>query len=159
MRSPHFSTPCLNPLAFGSNPGTPVVKIFEPAFDGRTTVLHQVGTKNIQQEMDALAKYCDIDYMLNQLSHGDTSCLSSAQPFYGDFSHMPDNPADVLNLVNSAASAFGQLSASDRAKYNNDWRVWFAANMQADRPAVVAAAAPDTPPSDSADNSDPVKES
>lgn len=159
MRSPHYSPPCLNPLAFGSNPGTPVVRIFEPCFDGRTTVLRQIGTKNIQQEMDALARYCDIDYMLNQLSHGDTSCLSSSQPMYGDFSGMPDNPADVLNLVNGAAAAFGRLSASDRALFNNDWRVWFASSMQAGKPVAVANTA-DNPPTPSTDhNLDTVKDS
>lgn len=140
MRSPHFSPPCLNPLAFPSEAGTPLVKLFEPRFDGRTTCLVQVGTKNIQKEMDALAKYCDINYMLSQLSNGDKSCLSSAQPLYGDFSELPDNPADVLNLVNGAQSAFGQLPASVRASYNNDWRVWFAANLQNRRPASDAPA-------------------
>lgn len=134
MRNPLFSPPCLNPLAFPSEAGTPLVKLYEPRFDGRTTQLVQVGTKNIQKEMDALAKYCDINYMLSQLSNGDKSCLSSAQPLYGDFSQLPDNPADVLNLVNGAQTAFGQLSASVRASYNNDWRVWFAANLQGSRP-------------------------
>lgn len=148
MRSPHFSPPCLNPLAFPSEVGTPLVKLFEPRFDGRTTRLVQVGTKNIQKEMDALAKYCDINYMLTQLSNGDKSCLSSAQPLYGDFSQLPDNPADVLNLVNSAQAAFGQLSASVRACYNNDWRVWFAANLQSGR-SVSDAPADSSVPVDS----------
>lgn len=140
MRSPHFSPPCLNPLAFPSEVGTPLVKLYEPRFDGRTTLLVQVGTKNIQKEMDALARYCDINYMLTQLSNGDKSCLSSAQPLYGDFSQLPDNPADVLNLVNGAQAAFGQLPASVRASYNNDWRVWFAANLQNSRPVSDAPA-------------------
>ena len=141
MRSPHFSPPCLNPLAFPSEVGTPLVKLYEPVFDGRTTVLRQSGTKNIQKEMDALAKYCDINYMLTQLSNGDTSCLSRSQPLFGDFSQLPNNPADVLNLVNGAQAAFGQLSSSARASYNNDWRVWFAASLQNCKP--VANPSPD----------------
>lgn len=148
MRSPHFSPPCLNPLAFPSEVGTPLVKLYEPVFDGRTTVLRQSGTKNIQKEMDSLAKYCDINYMLTQLSNGDTSCLSRAQPLYGDFSELPNNPADVLNLVNGAQAAFGQLSASVRASFNNDWRVWFAANLQNCKPAADSSPS-DSVPSDS----------
>lgn len=162
MRSPHFSKPCLNPLAFGSNPGTPVVKLFEPRFDGSTTSLVQVGTKNIQKEMDSLAKYCDINYMLTQLSNGDTSCLSKNQPLFGDFSRLPDNPADVLNLVNGAQSAFGKLSASDRARYSNDWRVWFASCLQSSRAPVVPTPSDSVPsdsvPSDSIRSDDSVKE-
>lgn len=152
MRSPLFSRPCLNPEAFPSEAGTPLVKLYEPVFDGRTTVLRESGTKNIQKEMDALAKYCDINYMLTQLSNGDTSCLTSAQPLYGDFSQLPDNPADVLNLVNGAQAAFGHLPASVRASYNNDWRVWFAANLQGSRPVsdtpADASVPADSPPSD-----------
>ncbi|ALS03539.1 VP3 [Gokushovirus WZ-2015a] len=136
MRSPHFSQPCLNPEAFPSEVGSPLVKLFEPVFDGRSTSLREVGTKNIQKEMDALAKYCDINYMLTQLSNGDTSCLTRSQPLYGDFSVLPDNPADVLNLVNGAQAAFGQLPASERSRFSNDWRVWFAANLQDSRQAV-----------------------
>ena len=155
MRSPLFSRPCLNPLAFPSEVGTPLVKLYEPRFDGRTTRLVQVGTKDIQKEMDSLAKYCDINYMLTQLSNGDTSCLSRSQPLYGDFSQLPDNPADVLNLISGAQSAFGQLPASVRSSYNNDWRVWFAANLQGSRPGSDAPA--NDPVSPVAPESDPVE--
>lgn len=145
MRNPLFSKPCLNPEAFPSEVGTPLVKLYEPVFDGQSTSLREVGTKNIQKEMDALAKYCDINYMLTQLSNGDTSCLTRSQPLYGDFSQLPNNPADVLNLINSAQSAFGQLSASERARYSNDWRVWFTANLQ-DSGAVVDPSANNSVP-------------
>lgn len=146
MRNPLFSKPCLSPDAYPSEAGTPLVKIYEPVFDGCSTSLREVGTKNIQKEMDALAKYCDINYMLSQLSNGDTSCLTSSQPLYGDFSQLPNNPADVLNLINSAQSAFGQLPASERARYSNDWRVWFTANLQDSGPDVDASTNDSVPP-------------
>ena len=154
MRNPLFSKPCLNPEAYPSEAGTPLVKIYEPVFDGRSTSLREIGTKNIQKEMDALAKYCDINYMLTQLSNGDTSCLTHNQPLYGDFSQLPNNPADVLNLINSAQSAFGQLPASERARYSNDWRVWFTANLQDSGPVIDPAtndsvSAADVQPADS----------
>lgn len=157
MRNPLFSKPCLSPEAFPSEAGTPLVKLYEPVFDGRSTSLREVGTKNIQKEMDALAKYCDINYMLSQLANGDTSCLSSSQPLYGDFSQLPNNPADVLNLINSAQSAFGQLPASERARYSNDWRVWFTANLQDSGPSVDTSAN-DSVPADSVQLDNLVKE-
>lgn len=157
MRNPLFLNPCLNPEAFPSEAGSPLVKLYEPVFDGRSTSLREVGTKNIQKEMDALAKYCDINYMLTQLSNGDTSCLTHAQPLYGDFSQLPNNPADVLNLVNGAQAAFGQLSASVRAGFNNDWRVWFTANLQ-DRNSAVVTSAIDSDPAASVQSGDSVKE-
>lgn len=157
MRNPLFSKPCLNPEAYPSEAGTPLVKIYEPVFDGHSTSLREVGTKNIQKEMDAGAKYCDINYMLSQLSNGDTSCLTSSQPLYGDFSQLPNNPADVLNLINSAQSAFGQLSASERARYSNDWRVWFTANLQDSGPSVDPSTI-DSVPADSVQPDNTVKE-
>lgn len=157
MRNPLFSKPCLNPEAYASEVGTPLVKLYEPVFDGHSTSLREVGTKNIQKEMDSLAKYCDINYMLSQLSNGDTSCLTSSQPLYGDFSQLPNNPADVLNLINSAQFAFGQLPASERARYSNDWRVWFTANLQDSEPSA-GSAANNTDHVDPAPSEDTIKE-
>lgn len=127
-------------------PGQRLARIFEPYFDGSTTQLRQVGTRDIQQEMDALAPYCDINYMLSQLKRGDTSVLASKQAFYGDFTGLSSNPADVINIVSSASDAFGQLSVEERARYNNDWRAWLTAQLSfrpvsgspADASAVVA---------------------
>nr|CAI9750238.1 virion structural protein [Microvirus sp.] len=129
-----------------TNPGERNARIFEPIFDGSTTVLRQTGTKDIQAAMDALAPYCDIRYMLNQLKVGDTSVLSDKPALYGDFTGLPSNPADVINLVTGAQSAFGTLSPSDRAKYNNDWRLWFADAMQ---PKPEAVQVPDSAPAES----------
>lgn len=157
MRNPLFLKPCLNPEAYPSEAGTPLVKLYEPVFDGHSTSLREVGTKNIQKEMDALAKYCDVNYMLTQLSNGDTSCLTHSQPLYGDFSQLPNNPADVLNLINSAQSAFGQLPASERARYSNDWRVWFTANLQ-DSGSVADAVANDSVPAADVQSVDSLKE-
>nr|CAI9749991.1 virion structural protein [Microvirus sp.] len=81
--------------------------------------------------MDTFAPYTDISYMLNQLKVGDMSVLSSSRPYYGDFSNLSNNPADVINTVRAAESAFGQLPAADRAAYGNDWRVWFTSQLQA----------------------------
>lgn len=114
-----------------TEPGNRLARIFEPFFDGSTTQLRQIGTRDIQQEMDALAPYCDINYMLSQLKRGDTSVLSSRQAFYGDFSGLSSNPADVINLVNGASAAFGLLSTEERATYNNDWRAWLTALLSA----------------------------
>lgn len=113
-----------------TNPGQRLARVYEPIFNGATTVLRLTGTKDIQASMDAMAPYCDIRYMLNQLKVGDTSVLSAKPAMYGDFSGLPNNPADVINLVNGAESSFGQLPAETRAAFNNDWRLWFADKLR-----------------------------
>lgn len=129
MRNPYWSK-SVDLTGEATNPGEVFARIFEPYFDGFTTSLREVGKRNVQEEMDAFAPYTDIAYMLNQLKVGDTSVLAHSQSYYGDFSDLSNNPADVINTVRSAEAAFGQLPAADRAKYGNDWRVWFTAQLQ-----------------------------
>lgn len=106
--------------------GSPVRSILEPRFDGSTTKLVSVGEENIQDRIEAEAPYTDINYMLNRLSLGDMSVLSQKRPMYGDFTGLPSDPIEALNLVHQSELAFSQLSSEDKQKYNNDWRCWFA---------------------------------
>lgn len=129
MRNPYWSKD-VDLTGEAANPGEQFARIFEPYFDGTTTVLREIGKRDVQEEMDAFAPYTDISYMLNQLKVGDTSVLTHSQPYFGDFSSLSHNPADVINIVRSAESAFGNLSAAERASYGNDWRVWFTAQFQ-----------------------------
>nr|CAI9751592.1 virion structural protein [Microvirus sp.] len=112
------------PGSIVTEPGKAVQPIYEPRFDGKTTHLVQVGTKDLQEDINAHEPYTDIAYMLNRLSHGDTSVLAKQPACYGDFTSLPSNPTDIINYVTNAQAQFDTLSAQDRAKYNNDWRVW-----------------------------------
>lgn len=143
MRNPYWSI-SVDLTGEATNPGEEFARIFEPYFDGSTTSLREVGKRNVQEEMDAYAPYTDIAYMLNQLKVGDTSVLAHSQPYYGDFSDLSNNPADVINTVRAAETAFGQLSSADRATYGNDWRVWFTAQLQASSDPVSVSDSADS---------------
>lgn len=106
--------------------GSPVRTILEPRFDGSTTKLVSVGEENIQDRIEAEALYTDINYMLNRLSLGDLSVLSQKRPMYGDFTGLPSDPIEALNLVHQSEFAFSQLPSEEKQKYNNDWKRWFA---------------------------------
>lgn len=106
--------------------GSPIHQILEPRFDGTTTKLVSVGEENIQDFYEAQAPLTDINYMLNRLALGDTSVLSSKRPMYGDFTGLPADPIEALNLVHESERAFAQLSIEEKQKYNNDWKLWFA---------------------------------
>ena len=66
--------------------------------------------------------------------------MSSRPPLYGDFTGMPDNPADAINIYRGAERAFSLLSSEDKLAYNNDFRVWLASLMagstSAERPVA-----------------------
>ena len=106
--------------------GSPIHKILEPRFDGEVTRLVVTGEENIQDRMEAEAPTTDINYMLHRLSLGDQSVLSSRRPMYGDFTGLPSDPIEALNLVHQSEFAFAQLDAEEKRKYNNDWKQWFA---------------------------------
>lgn len=124
MRNKEARIPNISSIHTAS--GSPIHKILEPRFDGVNTCLVVTGEENIQDRMEAEAPSTDINYMLHRLSLGDTSVLSSNRPMYGDFTGLPSDPIEALNLVHQSEYAFAQLSADDKAKYNNDWRRWFA---------------------------------
>lgn len=157
MRNPLFNGVTIN-TRMATNPGESLARIFEPFFNGETTVLKEVGKRNIQEFMDAQAPQCDIAYMLTRLKVGDTSVLSDSPPLFGDFSEFTHNPADVLNLTRNAELSFGSLPKEERAKYNNDWRVYFSSLLSGissgDQPDI-----PDSiPASGDSDKSADVKE-
>lgn len=115
--------------------GSPVHQILEPRFNGSTTRLVVVGEENIQDRIEAEAPLTDINYMLNRLSLGDTSVLSTKRAMYGDFTGLPSDPIEALNLVHESERAFAQLSSEDKLKYNNDWKRWFA-DILSGKPSV-----------------------
>lgn len=112
--------------------GSRIHQHYEPRFDGERTILVVSGTSDIQDAINSFAPFCDMEYMLSRLKLGDTSVLSRKQPIFGDFSSLPSNPADVLNIVHSAESRFGQLSFEEKQNYNNDFRVWLSRMLSDD---------------------------
>lgn len=111
---------------FSTPSGSRIHRILEPRFNGVTTSLVEVGTEDIQDKINALGPFCDLNYMLHRLSLGDSSVVAPKEPLYGDFSGLPRDPIEAVNLVHQSEQAFTRLSPEDKQKYNNDWRRWFA---------------------------------
>lgn len=124
MRNKNARIP--NIASINTYSGSPIHQILEPRFNGSTTKLVTVGEENIQDLIEAQAPLTDINYMLNRLALGDTSVLSAKRPMYGDFTGLPSDPIEALNLVHESERAFAHLSIEEKLKYNNDWKLWFA---------------------------------
>ena len=118
-----------DPHSFLSCAGERIHTLYDSRFDGTRVVLEESGSFDLQERINSYAPYTDISYMLNRLKVGDTSVFSTRSPLYGDFSGMPDNPADAINLYHGAEQAFAQLPAEEKLVYNNDFRVWLASLM------------------------------
>ena len=143
MRNPHSSGNSVS--SFVSSPGSREKIVFESRFNGRSLVVEPTGKYDIQADIESYAPYCDLNYMLSRLRVGDATVLAQRQAMYGDFSGLPDNPIDAINLVRNAEQRFSMLSAEEKLTYNNDYRVWLADLMSGssvapavDRPGVVS---------------------
>ena len=106
--------------------------IFTPRFNGTRVTLVETGTIDIQDEINAYAPYSDLRYMLSRLKVGDVSCVKSQPPLYGDFSAIPRNAIDAVNLVHDAERYFATLPEEQRSACNNDWRVYLASLFSGD---------------------------
>lgn len=138
-------------MKFITCPGSRFHTHYDSRFDGRRVVLVESGVSDIQEAIEAFGRYTDLHYMLHRLSVGDNSVFSARVPMYGDFSGLPTNPVDAINIVHSAEQAFGHLPMEERASFNNDFRAWLASRLSG--PAPGGTAVPDP-----VHNSEPVKE-
>lgn len=129
---------------------------YEPRFNGSSVVLSEVGREDIQDRIEAFAPYTDLNYMLSRLKVGDSSVLNFRQAMYGDFTGLPTNGIDAVNLVQTAESRFLEMSAEDRQKFNNDFRVWLASMLHPTSP--VPNSETDNQPSSGSDVQKPVIE-
>lgn len=123
-----------DPHSFMSCPGERIHTLYDSRFDGSRVVLEESGSFDLQERINSFAPYTDISYMLNRLKVGDNSVLSSRSALYGDFTGMPDNPADAINIYHGAERAFSLLSTEEKLAYNNDFRVWLASLMAGSSP-------------------------
>lgn len=140
MRNPNARIP--DPHTFVSCAGSKHHVIYESRFDGQSLCLVEVGREEIQPKINAYAPYTDLVYMLSRLKVNDFSVLNSRPPMYGDFSGLPANPVDAINLVHSAESAFASLPLDEKQKYNNDYRVWLAGVFSGSGVPAVSAGSP-----------------
>lgn len=124
MRNPFSRVP--DASTFCSPSGSRTKIQYEGRFNGKHGTLVATGSIDTQDIINAYAPLTDINYMLHRLSIGDRSVLSTRAPMYGDFSGLPSNPVDAINMVENARSTFGRLPVEEKQKFNNDYRVWLA---------------------------------
>lgn len=100
--------------------------IFTPRFNGTRVTLVKTGSIDLQDEINSYAPYSDLRYMLSRLKVGDFSCVKSKPALFGDFTALPRNAVDAVNLVHDVERYFATLPEEQRSACNNDWRVYFA---------------------------------
>lgn len=91
--------------------------------DNGTIFLKESGKENIQAKIDSFRDQTDMAYILRQLMLGDTSVLRDGA-MYGDFTIMPNNMLDAMQLMIDGERAFYELDLETRQKFDNNFRNW-----------------------------------
>lgn len=97
------------PLGF-FDPGSPVEPVFDFVYDDDHVLqVAQVGTRDVDAEIQTFADQCGMEYVLRSVAAGDTSVLNARQGVYGDFSGAPTTLAEVQVQQAQAGDAFAAL--------------------------------------------------
>lgn len=91
--------------------------------DNGTILLKESGKEDIQAKIDSFRDQTDMAYILRQLMLGDTSVLRDGA-MYGDFTVMPNNMLDAMQLMIDGERAFYELDLETRQKFDNNFRQW-----------------------------------
>lgn len=114
-----------DPNTFYTEPGSPIVDVYDAKVlpDGKFEVV-VTGKKNIQDEIESFRNQTDMSYILKQLAIGNNEVLTQTIGQYGDFTKMPTNMAEALQMDIDAKKAFYSLDLDTRNKFDNDYHHW-----------------------------------
>lgn len=89
-----------------------------------TIKLIESGKDDIKASINSFHDVTDMAYVLRQLQLGDTSVLTSKMPMYGDFTKMPNNMHEAMQLMIDGERKFYELPLEVRQKFDNNFRKW-----------------------------------
>lgn len=86
-------------------------------------LLKESGKTDIKAMINSFREQTDMAFILKQLMLGDTSVLRDGA-MYGDFTVMPNNMIDAMQLMLDGERAFYELDLETRQKFDNNYRNW-----------------------------------
>lgn len=102
--------------------GDPEVMEYSPYYDDNGVLqLRENGKKNLYQEIQSHKLSCDIHYILKRFANGEMDVLSKVQGAFGDFTNLPKNFAEVMNLTIDAQNHFDSLPVEVKQKFDNNF--------------------------------------
>lgn len=97
-------------------------KLYGAVFDEAGRIhLEEKGTENLYDYIQSFADSVDIHVILKRFANGETDVMSKVQGFYGDFTGLPSNYAEMLNVVQNGENMFMQMPVEMRAKFNHNF--------------------------------------
>lgn len=86
--------------------------------------LKESGKEDIQEYINSFKDTCDMAYILAELQKGNTAVLNQRNAMYGDFTDVPANLAEALQIMIDGEAAFNQLPVEVKKQFDNNFRNW-----------------------------------
>lgn len=115
-----------------SNPGTPTVPKYKSIVnqDGSVTLIPD-GVKFLQDEIQSYEEQCNVNNIMRRYAAGDVNALGSVQGTFADIFDIPQTRQEALQAIMDAQTAFDQLPADVRQRYNGSWEAFYLAGPKA----------------------------
>lgn len=157
MNFEKFKTQYRSPRRFLSDSGSRMHKLYGAAYDENGRLyLEEKGEESIYDHIQSFAESVDIHVIMKRFVNGEVDVLSKVQGFYGDYTGLPTNYAQLLNTVNDGQRLFESLPVEQRAKFGHSFNEFMTSlcdgslmerlGIAEDKPAPSPS---DTPPSPS----------
>lgn len=103
-------------------------KLYGAVYDesGRV-MLEEKGTESLYDYIQSFADSVDIHVILKRFANGESDVLSKVQGFYGDYTQLPTDYAQLLNTVNAGEDMFKSLPVEVRAKFGHSFNEFMTA--------------------------------
>lgn len=108
--------------------GNRMHKLYGAAFDDSGRIyLEEKGEESIYEHIQSFADSVDIHVILKRFANGESDVLSKVQGFYGDYTQLPTNYAELLNTVNAGEGLFNSIPVEVRAKFGHSFNEFMTA--------------------------------
>lgn len=105
-----------------SEPGSPIKKQYQGRIDKNgNIVVESKGEFNLYAYINSFADSVDINVLLARFANGDKNALIQRAADYLDITNIPNNIADMLNLVNDGKRLFDSLPVEVKKKFDNNF--------------------------------------
>lgn len=86
--------------------------------------LHDAGYQDTDAFIESFRESCELKTLIKRYEAGDLQALMQVNTFDGDFSMMPNNLGQALEILQTAQSAFDYLPKQTKDAYGNDYKKW-----------------------------------
>lgn len=95
--------------------------------DGRIDLV-KTGVEDIHAKIQAEKACTDMSYIIAKIESGDMSVIDDRNAMYGDFTTMPSNLAEMMQLQIDANRMFDSLPVEVKKEFDNDRNKFFASS-------------------------------